>query len=275
VPQGSQPGLWGSWGVAAGGFRSDSTQRACPGGLAARPQDATRAGPGRWQQEGSALGHPSAKGPCSMGMRTTVHMWLCCVLKAQAGPTAGSQEQAGVPLPRCTAGTRAPCCGAAQPSVQWGFGSGAAGQADGQLEWLVRRRWRGWEERLWELLLCPTGLSAQPVCLLGTTGFLETPCPWAAARLSPLNQHVLPSQLFPSRSSTTPSTTARALGPTEPQGKRGCSEPGQGGIPGWAPPAPLLPHVSVAERDRGAPCATTHLRPGHTAGVVSKDILTG
>ena len=138
VPQGSQPGLWGSWGsLPVSGVTPASSHHACPGGLAAHPQDARRAGPG-----GCQLGR------CSMG----IHTWSCCVLGAQAGPTL--------------------LCGAAQPLVQWGFWSGAARQADGQLERLVQRRWRGWEKRLWELLLCPTGLSAQPVFLLGTTGFL-------------------------------------------------------------------------------------------------------
>lgn len=60
--------------LLASGVTPASSQHACPQGLTAHPQDARGAGLGRWQQEGSALVHPSAKDRCSLGMGAMVHM---------------------------------------------------------------------------------------------------------------------------------------------------------------------------------------------------------
>lgn len=105
------------------------------------------------------------------------------------------------------------------------------------------------------------------VFLLGIAGSLVRPAPGKQ------RGQLCETSVFSQPGSSLP-TVVPVLGPTEPQGQHGCSELGQGdpwvGTP-CASPGP----GSVAERARGAPRATAHLRPGHTAGIVSKDILTG
>lgn len=58
------------------------------------------------------------------------------------------------------------------------------------------------------------------------------PQPLACSRVSTLNQHISPAQLFHSCPNTSSSAMEQVLGPSQPQGQRGCPESGQGD-PGW------------------------------------------
>lgn len=152
---------WGC-GALGGGSRSDSSQQpACLSWRACCPS------PG-WQKSWS--GGLSARG-VSPGAP------ICQGLVLHGVEEHDSYNQTGPTALRGRSGPGSHCHPAArgegfllrvaQPLIQWGLWSGAARQTGGQLEQLVQRRWRGWEQRLWELLLCPTA----PL-LPGTTGFL-------------------------------------------------------------------------------------------------------
>lgn len=131
VPQGPQPGLWGSW--------RGQCHHACPSVSLPTPGV-----PGELMQELSARGmHPPARGWSSVGMGTTIHTWCCCVSGPQTDPTAPwGRSGPGMSLHSC--------------QEQQGFGGVQAGEQqehgdDGGAE----RRW-------WELLLCPVGSLLSP-----------------------------------------------------------------------------------------------------------------
>lgn len=234
-PQGSQPGLWGSLAVSA----------TMPVPVGPLP---TPGVPGELSARGV---HPPARGWGSMVMGTMIHTWSCCVSGPQTDPTAlWGRSGPRMSRPSHTA--------AGSSRVLEGSGWWAAGAAG-----LEMMEGLGGGDGAAAL---SRGVSAQPFFLLGTTAP-------GCSRVSALNQRSFPAPLFPSCPSRAPLPRSRRWVPASHRDS--VAAPSQGrGTRGWAPPAPPLTHMAVAGRDRGAPCATAHLHPGHTAGTVSKDILT-
>lgn len=144
-----------SWGCGAPGgvitgYRSDSSQQ--PACLSWRARCPCLGCQESWSRglsaRGVSPGAPVCQGPVLHGDGDhDSHVVLLCVRSPNWPHCFAGQEWARVPLLSCTAGARAPRCRAAQPLVQWGFWSGAARQADGQLERLVQRRCWDWEEK--------------------------------------------------------------------------------------------------------------------------------
>lgn len=104
--------------------------------------------------------------------------------------------------------------------------------------------------------LSQLGWVLEPTAGVGGCSGGRSGCPWDAAGLLLLSQHVVPAQLFPAGSSISSSLRCWShwVVPLGPMGGH-----------------PLrLPRLWVWQSS-----ATIHLQPGHVAGVVSKDILTG
>lgn len=104
--------------------------------------------------------------------------------------------------------------------------------------------------------LSQLGWVLEPTAGVGGCSGGRSGCPWDAAGLLLLSQHVVPAQLFPAGSSISSSLRCWShwVVPLGPMGGH-----------------PLrLPQLWVWQSS-----ATIHLQPGHVAGVVSKDILTG
>lgn len=192
-------------------------------------------------QELSARGvHPPARGWGSVGVGTTIHTWSCCVSGPQSDPTLWGRRGPGMSQPFHTA---------ARSSGVWrGSGWWPAGAAG-----LERMEGLG-------------GGAGSCCCVLGglCSAFLPPghhrlcviPQPLACSGVSAQNQHIFPAQLFLPQLLCHGAGSQPQVRAGGPMGGTSCSSPDPHGC------------------DRGALCATAHLHPGHTAGTVSKDILT-
>lgn len=159
--------------LLASGVTPASSQHACPQGLAAHPQDARGAGPGRWQQEGQpwCTHLPRAGAPWAWGPRFTR------VSGAQASPvlcrTGVGQGPAAI-LHRGGEGSPLPGSSARGAA---GVGVGQPGRLWGWEELLVQRRRRGRAGRLWSCCSVPQGSLHSPSSSWAPQAFSKRPGP--------------------------------------------------------------------------------------------------